>query len=184
MSAAPASSSRPSRVTSESLVSTVTADPSAAGPGRSVSATVSRSGSRSWRIHRCGPGRSGASHRPIAPLPQPRSWMTSGRRPAGGDAGARRAPGIGPTASARSRRSSQAGLTGIASTVITPLPRSRLRRRRRWSANRRATRAARAPPAAAAGAGRCPRARHRSASLSAAASPGGTSRPGRTLSAP
>ena len=37
MRVASASSSRPSRVTSESLVSTVTADPSAAGPGRLVS---------------------------------------------------------------------------------------------------------------------------------------------------
>ncbi len=83
--AASASSLEPSFVTSETLGSMVTADPSAAGPGRLAPASVRRSGSRSWRTQCCGPRRSGASHRPIPPLPQPRSWTT--RRP-GRSAGA------------------------------------------------------------------------------------------------
>ena len=67
---------------SDRLVSTTTGAPSAAGPGRSAAAIASRSASRSCTTQCCGPGRSGASHRPIAPVPQARSWIT--QRPVAG----------------------------------------------------------------------------------------------------
>ena len=96
---------------SDCRASTVTAAPSAAGPGRSAAATSSRSASRSCTTQCCGPGSRGASQRPIDPVPQPRSWIT--RRPAAGsvrrevldELGARAA------ASAGSRRASHPGLT-------------------------------------------------------------------------
>ena len=49
-------------------------------PGRPGSATASssRSASRSCTTQCCGPGSRGASQRPIAPLPPPRSWTTRG----------------------------------------------------------------------------------------------------------
>ena len=105
MRVAPARSPGRSRVMSDRLVSTVTAAPSAAGPGRSAAATSSRSASRSCTTQCCGPGSSGASQRPIAPVPQPRSWITLAGRPPGGVArGARRGRRHGPR-----RRRARAG---------------------------------------------------------------------------
>ena len=148
-----------SRVMSDCLVSTVTAAPSAAGPGRSAAATSSRSASRSCTTQCCGPGSSGASQRPIAPVPQPRSWIT--RRPVAGRC--RRScstrSGARAAASAGSRRASHLRLTRMSSTVIaTPRP-GHLRRRTWWSTTRRATRAARGRPGATALAARRRRAR-------------------------
>ena len=77
MRLAPARSPFASRVTSDCRVSTVTAR-----PGGMAAAHSRRSASRSCTTQCCGPCRRGASQRPIAPSPPPRSWMT--RRPAAG----------------------------------------------------------------------------------------------------
>ena len=68
---------RRARVMSERLVSTMTRAPSAAGRG-DVGGGDSRAGRRRGRAgpSAARPGSSGASHRPIAPLPHARSWIT------------------------------------------------------------------------------------------------------------
>ena len=185
MSVAPARSPGRSRVMSDCLASTVTAAPSAAGPGRSAAATSSRSASRSCRTQCCGPGSSGASQRPIAPVPQPRSWIT--RRPVAGRC--RREVLDEVAAHGPRRRRARAGraipgLTRMSSTVIaTPLP-GHLRAtdvvvdhpesdsRRSRAARRNRPRSSASPSQA------------RSAAASAAGSSGGTSSPGRIPSAP
>lgn len=74
--AAPASASVGSPATSECRACTVTWLPSAAGPGGRAVAISNNSASRSCSTQCWGPGSRGASQRPIAPLPAPRSWMT------------------------------------------------------------------------------------------------------------
>ena len=69
MRVAPARSSRPSRVTSDSRVSTATAAPSAAGPGASAAASASRSGVAVVEDPALRPGqerREPPAHRPAA----------------------------------------------------------------------------------------------------------------------
>ena len=130
---APVRSPGCSRVMSDCLTSTVTAAPSAAGPGRSAAATSSRSASRSCTTQCCGPGSSGASQRPIAPVPQPRSWIT--RRPVSGWCGRRLSTrsGARAAASAGSRRASHLRLTRMPSTVIATLRPGHRRSRTWWS---------------------------------------------------
>ena len=181
---APARSPGCSRVMSDCLASTVTAAPSAAGPGGSAAATSSRSASRSCRTQCCGPGSSGASQRPIAPVPQPRSWIT--RRPVAGSCRARRSTRsrARAAASAGSRRASHSRLTRMPSAVIaTPRP----GRRRSTDAvvdhpgsDSRRSRAARRNRALSSASP----SQARSAAPSAAGSSGGTSSPGRIPSAP
>ncbi len=143
MRVASARSPGSSRVMSDCLVSTVTAAPSAASPGRSSAATASRSASRSCTTQCCGPGSRGASQRPIAPVPQPRSWITwrpavgRRRRSCSARSGARAA------ASAGSRRASHSRLTRMPSAVIARPRPGHPRRRTWWSTTRRATRGAR-----------------------------------------
>ena len=95
--------------------------PSAAGR-RSATASSSRSASRSCTTQCCGPGSRGASQRPIAPLPPPRSWIT--RRPAAGRCRARRSASSAEraAASAGSRRSSHSGLTRTPSRAHRAAP--------------------------------------------------------------
>ena len=134
---------------SDSRGSTTTGAPSTAGPGGLAAASRSRSASRSCMTQRCGLGRSGASHRPIDPLPQARSWIT--RRPVAGSC--RRTCSTRSraraAASAGSRRSSHSELTRICSTVMPPHLPGRLRARTRWSPTRRATHAVRPRPGVA-----------------------------------
>ena len=128
----------------------------------------------------CGPGSSGASQRPIAPLPQPRSWITA--RPVGREVAQEALDEVGGAGR---------GVGGLAQREPLRLTRTSSRRssrrpgqdaceRRTWwptsaSSDSRRSRAARrsrsrssASPSQA-----------RSAAASAAGSPGGTSSPGR-----
>ena len=106
-----------SRVTSDRRASTVTA--ARAAP---ATASASRSASRSCTTQCCGPGSRGASQRPIAPLPPPRSWIT--RRP-----GARRcrAQALGELLRARRRVGRLAQLEPLRAdrcALIAPPPRA------------------------------------------------------------
>ena len=107
-------------VTSECLASTVTA----AARGGAAAARSSRSASRSCSTQCCGPGSCGASQRPIAPVPPPRSWTTRAPEPA--RCRARRAASSveRAAASAGSRSSSHCGLTVA---LIPRPPRGRAR---------------------------------------------------------
>lgn len=153
---APARSSGRSRAMSDRLASAVTRRPFAAEPGGSAMAISNRSASRSCRIQCCGPGSSGASHRPIAPVPQPRSWITWRR--VAGSAAARcpTSPRAWAAASAGSRRASHLGLTRVLSAVTGSPRRGALQRRTRWSTTGTASRAARGRSAATAPSARGP----------------------------
>ena len=161
---------------SDRLASTVTP-----GAGGAATASSSRSASRSCTTQCCGPGSRGASQRPIAPLPPPRSWITRRRA---GRCRARRSASSAEraAASAGSRRTSHSGLTPAA--IIAPLPRARRRATdavagHRRSDSRRSRAARRRRPRRSASPSQA-----RSAAPSAAGSPGGTSSPGRVPSSP
>ena len=158
MRVAPARSSGPSCVMSDSRVSTATAAPSAAGPG-----SVGGGDRQQVRVpvvqRPSAAARAGAA-RATGPSPRCRR---RGRGSPGGRSAGRRAPEVldevaGPGRGVGTPRAGRASseLTRIASTVIAPPPPGR-RPRRTWSStSRRATRAARARPGATAGAGRRP----------------------------
>ena len=169
---------------SECLASTVTAAPSAAGPGASAAATASRSASRSCTTQCCGPGSSGASQRPIAPVPQPRSWITqrpvcrscrprcSTRSPAraAASAGSRRASHSRLTRTPSAAHRDAPARTPATTDAVVDHPGSDSRRS---PAARRNRALSSASPSQA-----------RSAAPSAAGSSGATSSPGRIPSAP
>ena len=67
--------------------------------------------SRSCRTQRCGPGSSGASQRPIEPVPQPRSWIT--HRPVDGGRRAR------CSARSRDRAAASAGSRSASQPLLT-----------------------------------------------------------------
>ncbi len=194
MRSAPARSPGVRSVISDRRTSTVTAPRRRRERLRQAPAA---SASRSCTTQCCGPGRRGASQRPIAPLPPPRSWITS--RPAAGRYWRRRSASSAEraAASAGSRRTSHPGLTRTAVALIVLLPRRRRRpplssqlprgrRRRRTrspshgrSVARRSRAARRRRSRSSASSSQA-----RSAALSAAGSPGGTSSPGRVPSSP
>ncbi len=92
------------------------------GTGGAATASSSRSSSRSWTTQCCGAGSRGASQRPIAPLPPPRSWISRG--PVAGRCPARRpaSSALRAAASAGSRRASHPGLTRTTAALIASLP--------------------------------------------------------------
>ena len=136
---APASSPGASRVMSDRRVSKL------------VAASSSRPSSRSCTTQCCGPGSRGASQRPIAPLPPPRSWMASGpsgrwraRRSASSSeraaasAGSRSSSHCGDDHAHRATTAAASVSTPATSAVVSSHPRSDARRSR--AARRRRSR--------------------------------------------
>src|SRR5690606_10733286 len=105
-----------------------TGAPPAAAPAMPAAACRSRSGSRSYKTQCWGPGSRPASHRPIAPVPQPRSRITSPSAGRSGPAASTSRTGSSRSsaraaASAASRRRSQDALTRTGGrAALTPAP--------------------------------------------------------------